>query len=581
MVNHSLPTRAFREHTDLDQLKRQAKELLRGFRGGDAAAVAEVNAHYRGADAATFALHDAQLVLARAYGFESWPKLKAYVDGVTVKRLLEAVRASDLETVQAMLLARPELVNMGDGQDEHHAIHFAVVNRSTEMTRLLMQRGADARSGIHPHRDATTALTLAGERGYDDIVAIIREEEQRRRETHAGPGAASTPETLFWIETWQSGRALEILQADPALVHSASPDGATPLHAAACALHGEGIAWLLDRGADPNRRAHGVWTPLDLAASARGWRETGNPAKFEEVAHLLLSRGAELGAFSAVALGRAEWIRARHAEGALGPTAVSHFVGFSGLLSTAVGHDRPEMLELLLELGLDPDERVRVEGMDEIIYSQGGPLHICITSNKRKMAEMLLAKGAGPNANVYTAGSPLYRAYSEKNWELVQLMERHGGFLDAVSAGFLCQTDAARQMLADEAAGRLREGIVAAGGKVAEDLLWTAAGGGDPEIVRMALERIDWPREDSRWGWPLWQAFACDGGIDRGLACFRLLLDRTDPNRSDSVRTMLHTVMARGEMEHLPYAEVLLDAGLRTDIRDDLLKSTALGWACR
>ena len=27
-MSQSLPTRAFREHTDLDQLKRQAKELL-------------------------------------------------------------------------------------------------------------------------------------------------------------------------------------------------------------------------------------------------------------------------------------------------------------------------------------------------------------------------------------------------------------------------------------------------------------------------------------------------------------------------------------------------------------------------
>ena len=31
----------------------------------------------------------------------------------------------------------------------------------------------------------------------------------------------------------------------------------------------------------------------------------------------------------------------------------------------------------------------------------------------------------------------------------------------------------------------------------------------------------------------------------------------------------------------MPYAEMLLDAGARSDIRDDLLKSTALGWACR
>ena len=65
-MNQSLPTRAFREHTDLDQLKRQAKELLEAVRGGDAAAINEVKAHYRGVDSATFALHDAQVVLARA-----------------------------------------------------------------------------------------------------------------------------------------------------------------------------------------------------------------------------------------------------------------------------------------------------------------------------------------------------------------------------------------------------------------------------------------------------------------------------------------------------------------------------------
>ena len=89
MSRQTTPTRALREHPDLDQLKRQAKELLSAFRARDAFALAEVNGHYRGADATTFALHDAQHVLARAYGFESWPKLKAFVDGATVSRLIE------------------------------------------------------------------------------------------------------------------------------------------------------------------------------------------------------------------------------------------------------------------------------------------------------------------------------------------------------------------------------------------------------------------------------------------------------------------------------------------------------------
>jgi hypothetical protein len=255
-----------------------------------------------------------------------------------------------------------------------------------------------------------------------------------------------------------------------------------------------------------------------LAASGKGWSKTGDSSKFKTVAKLLLRRGADLGPISAVALGETDWIRARHAEGTLPSAAAnSQFVGFGGLLSTAVGHDRPETLALLLDLGFDPNERVRVEGRDEIMCSQAGPQYSCITSGKRKMAEMLLAKGADPSASVYTSGSALYRAYFQKDRTLVQLLERHGGFLDAVSAGFLCKPKAARQMLADEAAGRLREGTVAPGRKVAEELLWTAAGGGDPEIVRMALERIDWPRQDSRWLWPLWQAFTCDGGVERAL----------------------------------------------------------------
>jgi hypothetical protein len=64
-VEKTRPPRILRERPDLDQLRRQAKELLAAFVAGEAEAVAEVNAHYRNADAAAFALHDAQLVLAR------------------------------------------------------------------------------------------------------------------------------------------------------------------------------------------------------------------------------------------------------------------------------------------------------------------------------------------------------------------------------------------------------------------------------------------------------------------------------------------------------------------------------------
>src|SRR5919198_3600285 len=90
------PTRVMRDNPDIDQLRRQARELLEAYRAQSPDAVLEVEAYHRTARPDTFALHDAQFVLARSYGFESWPKLKAATEGVTRKRLHEAVQKGDL-----------------------------------------------------------------------------------------------------------------------------------------------------------------------------------------------------------------------------------------------------------------------------------------------------------------------------------------------------------------------------------------------------------------------------------------------------------------------------------------------------
>lgn len=120
----SFPFRRLSHRPDLEQLKRQAKELLDGYRTGDESALAEVGRYFHAADPVTFALHDAQLVLARSYGYGSWPKLKAWVDGVTATRLMEAVRANDSEQVCSILRVRPELINFEEpGTHGHSALH--------------------------------------------------------------------------------------------------------------------------------------------------------------------------------------------------------------------------------------------------------------------------------------------------------------------------------------------------------------------------------------------------------------------------------------------------------------------------
>uniref|UniRef100_Q020D8 Ankyrin n=1 Tax=Solibacter usitatus (strain Ellin6076) TaxID=234267 RepID=Q020D8_SOLUE len=481
----SLPTRRMREHPDLEQLKRQAKELLRGFTAGEPEAAAEVAAHYRAPDASTFALHHAQLVIARSYGFDSWPKLKAYVDGVTVRRLADAVRAGDLSQVRAVLHTRPELADMQMSYgDEHRPLHFAVMHRLPEIVKLLMRHGANARAGIHPHRDATSALTLAKERGYHEIVAIIEQEEQPEADTE------STPEDV--------------------------------------------------RG--------------DEAARA------------------------------AVAAGDLEWVRAQHAAGTLvNPVRWDD----GGLLTVAVRNKRPQMLALLLDCGLDPNERVSEGEGDWVAYSQGYPLWNAAALGNLEIAELLLRRGADPNVHVDSSGSSVYSAFSHKQWEMVELLRRHGGVVTADTAAIYRQTELVRQML--EADPRK---------ELAEEMLRFAASGGDVEIVRMTLARIDWPRDDPRWFRILTEPlyfwhfipwlYAGNRELDRTtwLPCFRLILGRCQPNIPGSFgRTVLHEVGAMRnhitQEESTAFAAALLDAGARVDLRDDILKSTPLGWACR
>ena len=74
--------------TDLGQLKKQAKDWLRKGRANDPEALELLRRlHPRGdalaADPAQLQLADAQLALARAYGFASWPRLREHIELVT------------------------------------------------------------------------------------------------------------------------------------------------------------------------------------------------------------------------------------------------------------------------------------------------------------------------------------------------------------------------------------------------------------------------------------------------------------------------------------------------------------------
>src|SRR6516165_9029685 len=108
---------------NLDQLKHQAKDLLNAHKAGAEDAIQRIRqSHPRFSQAseaevrsARFTLSGAQLVIAREYGFVSWPKLKEYVEKAgpqsrdAVEELKQALRNDNATIVRQILDRHPEL----------------------------------------------------------------------------------------------------------------------------------------------------------------------------------------------------------------------------------------------------------------------------------------------------------------------------------------------------------------------------------------------------------------------------------------------------------------------------------------
>jgi ankyrin repeat protein len=574
-------TRILRAKPDLAQLKRQARELLAAFVSGKPAAIAEVNSHFQGAKRDAFALHDAQLVLARAYGFPSWPKLKAFVDGVTVQRFAEAAGTGDLATVRRMTSTRPELVHLDvAASDEHQALHHAVIGRHPDVVRFLMRHGADARKGIYPQRDATSALTMAIERGYTEIEGIIREEEARRAVLPPAVGVPGIEALRAAFQRDDEDAVIASLTAHPELTRAGNQRGRTALHWAAGLLWERLAAWLIGHGADVNERATNGDTPLDVIGSERDLSGPDTAGVAARLVRMLRARGATPTAKGAVAAGDADWLRREHAVGRL--------LNQTGLASQAVSANRPDMLALLLELGYDADEAGLVGGLEETVPTWGDPLRSAAIRGSLEMVRILLAHGANPNTNVYAASCALSEAHQRGHRDIVTELERHGGRLWAIFVADLGLIDQVRTLLADDPEKLRRAGLIRPGTSLQSELLWAAIGRPSPEIVELTLEHTNWSREDPVWFGILENGLyqVPKGERSRRRHAFKLVLDRADPNLAGAWgATLLHYMAAnRGDLDaddRLAVATMLIDAGARLDVRDSLLKSTPLGWACR
>ncbi len=98
-------SRHFPVRPNLDQLKHQAKDLLRDIRRGDPSAIKEFNQHHpKPVSTENATLADAQLALARSYGATSWPRM------VQSCKLIDAIWRDDLDAVRDLVVKHPNLL---------------------------------------------------------------------------------------------------------------------------------------------------------------------------------------------------------------------------------------------------------------------------------------------------------------------------------------------------------------------------------------------------------------------------------------------------------------------------------------
>jgi ankyrin repeat protein len=302
---------------DLSFDRKQAKALLRDCRAGNPDAIARVFAAMPRIDTAVpLTLADAQHVIARERGFDSWPKLKAAVEAAQpfeqqVQRFLAAVREHKLGPAQRILDAHPTVASASifaaaaagrfdlvadfiaknadaafarDGREESTPLAYACGSpfhrtdgRHAEDLRrivtLLLDRGVSANSSTAFYEgDKKMPIPVLYYAVMSDHVALVELLLARGASPNDG-------ESVYHAAQHNRVACLERLLAHGANLSSKqSPYDNTPLFflvghhtdEGGEAAWFKGMVWLLDHGADPNVTAYKKGeAPLhSLAASA-------------------------------------------------------------------------------------------------------------------------------------------------------------------------------------------------------------------------------------------------------------------------------------------------------------------------
>jgi hypothetical protein len=367
------PRRELPVRPDLDQLKHQAKDLLRDIRGGEPDAIAELrDLHPRALVPADAKLADAQLVLARSYHAPSWTRL------VLACRLIDAIWRDDIDAVRAIIIRHPNLLH------EHARIH--VDNWGPPMT-------------------------YAANLGRDRIIELLH-----------GLGATDLPSAM-------QRAALQSKIGTARMLHGMLGRPKPPadsLGGPAYTLSDSGTALLFELGATVYDGHGNRLAPVDVVLETEG----RNPAAKHAILEMYIAHGLELPDTATMALhrGRIDLLEEHvardrgllrrtfsHEEiyppelGCHDEVLATHGTPLAGatLLHMCVDYDELDIARWLIARGMDVNARAAI---DRDGFGGHTPLFSTVVSQPNfwmnlvqrpqvaPFAELLLDHGADPNA---------------------------------------------------------------------------------------------------------------------------------------------------------------------------------------
>jgi ankyrin repeat protein len=468
------PHRHLSASSSLENLRREAKRWLKQIAAGDTYAAARFAARLPGRTEPK--LREVQHALALDYGFASWATLKQEIEdrarshadrvglfleksairystapgsqewntyepdrphrGQLAARLLQrhpeiarenlqtAVAAGDLEAVRTFL-ADPGLADQRGGPDGWTPLLrlaytrlpvAAASHNAVEIAQLLLDAGASPTTSWDGARTDFTVLTGAIGGGENDQPPHPQAETLARLLIARGAdplnGQALYNNSLgaddtFWLDLlWSESEVRGEAERWKANVpHLIGPGLDYLLGNAVTRGHIGRAGWLLDHGANANARHAYSKEPVIKHAAMVG---------MQDMVDLLVQHGATRPTLSdderfvgAVVQGNAATVRGLAA-------ARPDFLLSPAPMFAAIQHDRVDMAELLLDLGMSPDI-----GDGKNFRA----LHQTTHSNAQAIARLLIVRGAeiDPFERTY-GGTPLSHALYNGRPEMIAIL---------------------------------------------------------------------------------------------------------------------------------------------------------------